>query len=90
MIRGAERFGKWPCRGHNIISKYDRGVSAPQTYEALLELDYRLQLAKFADVQPFLKYLTRPNGTGLVQNARMTRQEEGRRAGTPLRRSVLM
>ena len=61
-----------------------------QTYEAVLELDYRPQLAKFAYVQPFLKYLTRPNGTGLVQNARMTRQEEGRRAGTPLRRSVLM
>lgn len=40
-----------------------------QTYEANLELDYRLQLTKFAYLQPFLQYSIRPNGTGLVENA---------------------
>jgi porin len=40
-----------------------------QTYEAVLEFDYRLQVTKFAYVQPFLQYLIRPNGTGLVENA---------------------
>lgn len=62
-------FGYGNYSYYKILSENDRGVSVHQTYEAVLEFDYRLQLAKFAYVQPFLQYLIRPNGTGLVENA---------------------
>ena len=45
------------------------GSSLQQTTEAVLEGDYRVQLTKFAYVQPFVQYLIRPNGAGLVENA---------------------
>ena len=35
----------------------------------VLEFDYRIQVNKWAFVQPFPQYVIRPNGTGLVQNA---------------------
>ena len=40
-----------------------------QTFESVLELDYRVQLTKFAYIQPFLQYSIRPNGTGMIENA---------------------
>jgi porin len=40
-----------------------------QTEESVLELDYRIQLTKFAYAQPFWQYLIRPNGTGQLGNA---------------------
>ena len=40
-----------------------------QTYEAVVEADYRVQVTKFVVVQPFWQYIVRPNGTGLVGNA---------------------
>jgi len=40
-----------------------------QSYEAVLELDYRFQINKWAYIQPTLQYLIRPNGTGLTANA---------------------
>lgn len=40
-----------------------------QTYEAVIEFDYRVQVTKWAYVQPVVQYLIRPNGTGLVPNA---------------------
>jgi porin len=40
-----------------------------QTYEAMLELDYRIQLNKWAYVQPFIEYIIRPGGAGIVGNA---------------------
>ncbi|HEY5777802.1 MAG TPA: carbohydrate porin [Terrimicrobiaceae bacterium] len=40
-----------------------------QTYEALLECDYRIQLNKWAYVQPFVEYVIRPGGAGVVDNA---------------------
>ena len=39
-----------------------------QTYEAMLELDYRIQLNKWAYVQPFIEYIIRPGGAGIVGN----------------------
>lgn len=48
----------------------DERVGKPvQSFEAVLELDYRVQLSKFSYVQPFLQYHIRPNGTGVVENA---------------------
>jgi porin len=40
-----------------------------QTYEAALECYYRIQLNKFLLVQPFIQYIIRPGGAGLVDNA---------------------
>ena len=40
-----------------------------QTYEAGLEVDYRIQLNKWAFVQPFVQYIIRPGGAGAVTNA---------------------
>ena len=40
-----------------------------QTYEGVLEFSYRVQLNKWAYVQPDLQYIVRPNGNGLTQNA---------------------
>ena len=47
----------------------ERAGKPVQSFEGVLELDYRVQLSKFSYVQPFLQYLVRPNGTGLVENS---------------------
>ncbi|MEO8205613.1 MAG: carbohydrate porin [Chthoniobacterales bacterium] len=44
-----------------------RGV-APRTYQGVLEFDYRVQINRWAYVQPTLQYIIRPAGRGLVQN----------------------
>jgi len=54
---------------YKIVAEEDAGKFVHQTYEAAVEADYRIQLTKFAYVQPFWQYIIRPNGTGLVQNA---------------------
>jgi carbohydrate-selective porin OprB len=40
-----------------------------QTYEAVVEFSYRIQVNKWAYVQPDLQYIIQPGGTGLTQNA---------------------
>ena len=52
-----------------IVADYEAGRTVHQTYEGVLEFDYRIQVNKWAFVQPFLQYVIRPAGTGLVQNA---------------------
>ena len=37
--------------------------------EGVLEFSYRIQVNKWAYVQPDLQYIIRPGGTGLTQNA---------------------
>lgn len=54
---------------YKIQAEQDAGKTVHQTYEALVEADYRFQVTKFAYVQPFWQYIIRPNGTGLVENA---------------------
>jgi carbohydrate-selective porin OprB len=54
---------------YKILDDYNDGRTVHQTYEAVIEADYRVQLTKFTYVQPFWQYIIRPNGTGLVQNA---------------------
>lgn len=41
---------------------------APRTDQAVLEFDYRIQLNRFAYVQPTLQYIIRPGARGLVEN----------------------
>jgi porin len=52
-----------------IVTEEDAGKTIHQTNEAVIEIDYRVQLSKFLYVQPFWQYLVRPNGTGMVENA---------------------
>lgn len=40
----------------------------PRNYQAVLEFDYRIQLNRWAYVQPNLQYIVRPGGRGLVPN----------------------
>ena len=40
----------------------------PRTDQAVLEFDYRIQLNRFAYVQPTLQYIIRPGARGLVEN----------------------
>jgi porin len=47
----------------------ERAGRPQQSFEAVLEVDYRVQLNQFTYVQPYLQYLIRPNGTGNVANA---------------------
>ena len=48
----------------------DENAGRPiQTYEGVLEFDYRVQITKWAYVQPVLQYLLQPGGTGLTKNA---------------------
>jgi carbohydrate-selective porin OprB len=54
---------------YKIVDEENDGKSIHQTYEAVVEADYRIQLTKFAYVQPFWQYIIRPNGTGMVGNA---------------------
>lgn len=51
-----------------IVADEARGV-VPQTYEAVIEADYRVQATGFLYVQPFWQYIVRPGGRGEVSNA---------------------
>jgi len=56
----------------------DRQAGRPtQSYEAVLEFDYRVQMSDFVYVQPYAQYLIRPNGTGLIENATVLGFEMG-------------
>jgi len=52
-----------------IAAENEAGIDVHQTYEAVVEIDYRVQLTEFAYVQPFWQYVIRPNGTGQTSNA---------------------
>jgi carbohydrate-selective porin OprB len=54
---------------YKIVAEDDAGKTIHQTNEAVLEVDYRVQINRFVYVQPFWQYLIRPNGTGMVDNA---------------------
>ncbi len=62
-------FGFGSYSYDKILAERNVGNPIHQTMEGVLEFDYRVQVTKFAYVQPFLQYLIRPNGTGLVENA---------------------
>jgi len=71
--RGEDQLGVAFAYGQysydQVLARREAGKSIQQTYESVLELDYRIQVSRFAYVQPSLQYLIRPGGTGLVQNA---------------------
>lgn len=62
-------FGLGNYSLNKIDAEEDAGRDVHQTYEAVVEADYRAQLTKFVYVQPFWQYIIRPSGTGLLGNA---------------------
>ncbi len=54
---------------YRIKAREDAGLGIQKTYEAVVEIDYRLAVNKWAYVQPFWQYIIRPSATGLVENA---------------------
>lgn len=62
-------FGLGNYSYYKILDDYNNGRTVHQTYEAVVEADYRVQLTRFVYVQPFWQYIIRPNGNGLVGNA---------------------
>jgi porin len=45
------------------------GRGLEQTYEGVLEWDYRIQVNNWSYIQPVVQYIFRPNGAGVVSNA---------------------
>lgn len=70
--RDADQFGIAFAYGNYSYYKQladERRGRAIQTYEGVVEFSYRIQVNKWAYVQPDLQYIIRPGGTGLTQNA---------------------
>jgi porin len=70
--RDDDRFGVGFAYGNYSYYKQlsdERRGRPIQTYEGVVEFSYRIQVNKWAYVQPDLQYIIRPGGTGLTQNA---------------------
>ncbi len=52
-----------------ILSNREEGKEIVDTFEGVLEFEYRVQVNKWSYVQPFLQYVIRPGGDGQVANA---------------------
>jgi porin len=54
---------------NNIQAQQEKGFTNQQNYIAVLELDYRIQVSKWAYVQPVFEYIEHPNGSERYGNA---------------------
>lgn len=54
---------------YGILADRAAGEAVSETFEGVLEFDYRAQLTRWAFVQPFLQYVIRPGANGRVPNA---------------------
>jgi carbohydrate-selective porin OprB len=60
----------WGDYSHDqIASDHKAGKTFVDTYEGVLEFEYRVQVNKWSFVQPFVQYVIRPGGDGQVANA---------------------
>jgi len=62
-------FGLGNYSYDKLLAEENAGKTIHQTNEAVVEVDYRVQVSKFLYVQPFWQYLIRPSGTGMIENA---------------------
>jgi porin len=53
----------------NIKAQQQKGDVNQQNYTAVLEIDYRIQVNKWAYVQPLVQYIVHPNGSERYGNA---------------------
>jgi len=75
QLMAAFSFGQYSF--YNIEALQDAGNVNQPNYTAVLELDYRIQINKWAFFQPFFQYIIQPNGTGAVENASILGFETG-------------
>jgi porin len=68
-------FGQYSL--DNIRALQASGNVNQPNYTAVLEIDYRIQLNKWAFFQPYLQYIIQPNGTGAIENATILGFEAG-------------
>lgn len=54
---------------YQILADREEGRQIVDTFEGVLEAEYRVQVNKWSFVQPFLQYVIRPGGDGQVANA---------------------
>lgn len=52
-----------------IAARRERGLTTQDTYEAVVEIDYKIAINRFLYTKPFWQYLIRPNADGVVPNA---------------------
>jgi len=62
-------FGYGSYSHAKMVAEQEEDIQSHQTYEAVIEANYRIQVTKFASIQPFWQYLLRPDGTGSIPNA---------------------
>ena len=67
QLMAAFSFGQYSF--YNIESLQQRGTINQPNYTCVLEIDYRLQINKWAYFQPYIQYIIQPNGTGAIENA---------------------
>jgi len=68
-------FGQYSIDNINALQA-SGNVNQPN-YTAVLEVDYRIQINKWAFFQPYLQYIIQPNGTGAIENATILGFETG-------------
>lgn len=62
-------FGFGQYSFYNIEALQQKGNVNQPNYTAVLEVDYRIQINKWAFFQPYLQDIIQPNGTGAIENA---------------------
>ena len=67
QLMAAFAFGQYSF--FNIEALQQRGTVNQPNYTAVLEIDYRIQITKWAFFQPYIQYIIQPNGTGAIENA---------------------
>jgi carbohydrate-selective porin OprB len=70
-------FGFGQYSFFNIQALQAAGNVNQPNYTAVLEVDYRIQINKWAFFQPYLQYIIQPNGTGAIENATVLGFETG-------------
>lgn len=54
---------------NRIVQRRESGLAVQDTYEAVVEVDYKFAINRFLYTKPFWQYIIRPNADGLVPNA---------------------
>ena len=70
-------FGFGQYSFYNVEALQQKGNVNQPNYTAVLEVDYRIQISKWAFFQPYLQYIIQPNGTGAIENATILGFETG-------------
>jgi porin len=70
-------FGFAQYSFYNIEALQQKGNVNQPNYTAVLEVDCRIQINKWAFFQPYVQYIIQPNGTGAIEDAAILGFESG-------------